>query len=124
MEKRLSWNEKLRHERKLRGWSQADVATRCESDPKTVSRWERGLTFPNPYHIQHLVEAFQKNAEELGLIEAEVDKDNHISEPEQQIFRLEDWGEAPYIEHFYGRENELAGVEQWIIKDGCRLVTV
>ncbi len=35
-----------------------------------------------------------------------------------------DWGEAPHIEIFYGREKEAAALEQWIIGDRCRLVAV
>ncbi len=61
----------LKRERKLRGWSQADVAARIGSDPKTVGRWERGLTSPSPYLCQHLSELYEKTVQELGLIEVE-----------------------------------------------------
>jgi DNA-binding CsgD family transcriptional regulator len=32
------------------------------------------------------------------------------------------WGEAPDVSVFHGRIEELATLEQWIVKDGCRLV--
>ena len=35
-----------------------------------------------------------------------------------------DWGEAPDVSIFYGRTKELATLEQWIVKDRCRLVAV
>ena len=35
-----------------------------------------------------------------------------------------DWGEAPNVNDFYGRSNELTQLEQWIIKQNCRLVAV
>ena len=35
-----------------------------------------------------------------------------------------DWGEAPDVSIFYGRTQELATLEQWIVQDRCRLVTV
>jgi hypothetical protein len=35
-----------------------------------------------------------------------------------------DWGEAPEITTFYGREPELSQMEQWILKDRCRLVAL
>ena len=35
-----------------------------------------------------------------------------------------DWGEAPDISVFYGRTEELATLEQWIVKDSCRLVAL
>ncbi len=63
-----SWYHNLKHERQLRGWSQADVAARIGSDPKTVGRWERGLSFPGPYFQQRLVDLFGKDAGVLGFI--------------------------------------------------------
>ncbi|MCG8365012.1 MAG: NACHT domain-containing protein [Pseudanabaenales cyanobacterium] len=33
-----------------------------------------------------------------------------------------DWGEAPDIPFFWGRIEELATLEQWIVRDRCRLV--
>ncbi len=35
-----------------------------------------------------------------------------------------DWGEAPDVSVFYGRTEELATLEQWLIKDKCRLVAL
>ncbi|HEY9851346.1 MAG TPA: NB-ARC domain-containing protein [Leptolyngbyaceae cyanobacterium] len=35
-----------------------------------------------------------------------------------------DWSEAPDIESFYGRDRELAQLEQWITKERCKLVTI
>src|SRR6266446_10389187 len=68
MVKNLSWHHVLKHERQLRGWSQADVAARIGSDPKTVSRWERSLALPGPYFQQRLVDLFGKDAQALGFI--------------------------------------------------------
>ena len=110
-------NRKLKQERMLRGWSQAQLADRCESDTKSVGRWERGEVSPSPYHRQKLVELFGKNAQELGFLEDGASKVANTSQ-------LEDWGEAPHIEHFYGRESELAEVEQWIIGHRCRVVVI
>lgn len=58
----------LRHERELRGWSQADLAEKVRCDTKTVGRWENGESLPRPHHRRLLCEAFGKNAEELGLV--------------------------------------------------------
>lgn len=38
--------------------------------------------------------------------------------------RQQDWGDAPEISVFYGRDRELELLEQWIVKDCSRLVTV
>lgn len=61
----------LRGERAQRGWSQADVAEKIGSDPKTVGRWERGITFPGPYMCQKLTELYGKSLQDLGLVRTE-----------------------------------------------------
>jgi hypothetical protein len=38
--------------------------------------------------------------------------------------KLADWGEAPNIQTFYGRTEELAKLEQWIVRDRCHLVAI
>ena len=35
-----------------------------------------------------------------------------------------DWGEAPDVEIFYGRQTESTQLKQWLIADRCRLVAV
>lgn len=35
-----------------------------------------------------------------------------------------DWGEAPDIPAFFGRETELKTLKEWIIKDRCRLIAI
>ena len=61
-------NLKLRSERELKGWSQADVAEKIGAQTNLVTRWETGATSPSPYYRQKLCELFEKNAKELGLI--------------------------------------------------------
>src|SRR5437868_13006824 len=63
------WNEVLRHEREVRGFSQEEVAREIGTDQKVVSRWERGISRPSPYFRRKLIELFGKHADELGLIE-------------------------------------------------------
>lgn len=36
----------------------------------------------------------------------------------------QDWGEAPDTSVFFGRAEELSTLEQWIVRDGCRLVAL
>jgi WD40 repeat protein len=38
--------------------------------------------------------------------------------------KRQDWGEAIDVSVFYGRTEELSVLEQWIVKDRCRLVTL
>src|SRR5579884_3152420 len=60
-------NEKLVSERLQRRWSQLEVADMIGTTRINVSRWECGITTPNPYFRQRLCELFEKNAEELGI---------------------------------------------------------
>ncbi|MFB8796726.1 MAG: NB-ARC domain-containing protein [Microcoleus sp.] len=38
--------------------------------------------------------------------------------------RQQDWGEAPDVSVFYGRNEELTTLKQWIVSDNCRLVAL
>ncbi|MBX5458579.1 MAG: helix-turn-helix domain-containing protein [Thermogemmatispora sp.] len=62
-------NLRLRHEREMRGWSQARVAEAIGSSEKNVSRWERGVSSPQPYYREKLCQLFGKSARELGFVE-------------------------------------------------------
>jgi len=42
----------------------------------------------------------------------------------QETSVIEDWGEAPEVRDFYGRDEELATLREWIVKDKCRVVAV
>ncbi len=62
-------NVLLRHERQLRGWSQAHLAEQIDVPDYYISRWERGEVLPSPYYQQKLCEVFGKTAEELGMLQ-------------------------------------------------------
>jgi parallel beta-helix repeat protein len=63
-------NERLRHARSLKGWSQAKLAEEVGTSFEMVSRWERGVTIPTLYFRTQLCEALGMTAEELGLAHA------------------------------------------------------
>ncbi len=44
--------------------------------------------------------------------------------PRLQRSQRIDWGEAPHLEQFYGREQELATLSRWMTDDSCRLVAL
>ncbi len=61
-------NERLRDARRFKGWTQSKLAEAVDTDFETVSRWERGITFPSSYFRGKLCNALGKTAEELGFI--------------------------------------------------------
>ncbi len=61
-------NERLRHARSLKGWSQAKLAEEVGTSFEMVSRWERGVTVPTLYFRAQLCTALGMTAEELGLV--------------------------------------------------------
>jgi len=44
--------------------------------------------------------------------------------PKRTTHTRQDWGEAVDVSIFYGRSEELSTLEQWILKERCRLVTL
>ncbi|WP_052890813.1 tetratricopeptide repeat protein [Thermogemmatispora carboxidivorans] len=56
--------------RMSRGWSQQEVAERLGTTHVNVSRWERGVTKPNPYFRRKLCRLFGLTEEELDLTPA------------------------------------------------------
>lgn len=91
-------------ERKLRQWSQQEVANRLGTTRVNISRWEQGQTTPGPYFRTRLSALFGKQPEELGLqVDLEGEKKQSTSDQ-----RLPLW----YVPHqrnafFTGREDEL-----------------
>lgn len=130
----IPFNQQLRHERELRGWSQADLAEKVGCDTKTVGRWENGDRVPRPYHRQALCELFGKNAEEFGLMQASsLPVTPEIAQPDSSIpisnqtsseLLQEGWGEAPHIVNLYGRDGECIELEQWISDHRCQMVAI
>ncbi|GCE49552.1 helix-turn-helix protein [Thermosporothrix hazakensis] len=68
---RQQFSQQLRRERELRGWSQARLAAELGTTPNTVSAWERGISLPSPFFREKLCALLERNAQEMGLIQAE-----------------------------------------------------
>ncbi len=49
-----------------------------------------------------------------------------FDEAVQQIldFHQEDWGEAPGLDVFYGRQEELDVLQHWVLDEDCRLTVI
>src|SRR5256885_15307065 len=76
-------NERLRYQRRLRGWTLDEVAERLHRlvmggpelgvDAHMVGRWERGVRRPAPRYVALLCQVFELPADELGLVEDAVE---------------------------------------------------
>jgi len=109
----------LKRERELRGWTQADLASKLPCDPKTINRWESGKSVPRSYFRQKFAELFEKSVEELGFKENGKTADDVLEHGHQ-----EDCSEVPSSETFYGRDKEVATLKSWIEDHHCRVIAV
>ena len=93
-----------------------------------MSRWENGEVLPRPESREALCKLFGKNAEELGLLKAEEKRRARQratgSKSLGRASQKEGLVEGPSIKSFFERDQERAGLEQWIVRDGCRVVAV
>src|SRR6185312_11463710 len=84
---------------------------KLKCDAKTIGRWEQGRTYPSPYMRRKLAELLN------------IHFDDQL-DPLPVAPRKEDWGEAPHVEHFYGREQELARLLDWMQQERCRVIAI
>lgn len=62
-------NNKLKHQRGLRGWSQKKVALAIGTSKEMVSRWETGERDTSVYYQEQLCAVFGLTAVDLGFLE-------------------------------------------------------
>lgn len=106
--------------RKRKGWTKT----------MTVAWWQASLTsqatvkrFWRQQPIQQ--ETFINICEAVGIRNwQQIVDGSAVEEPEAPNMPLQHWGEAPDIYDFYGRTEELAKLEKWIVSDRCRLITL
>lgn len=76
----LETGKRIQELRKQHGWTQKELAERiCVSD-KAVSKWERGLNFPDMALLKPLAEVLGTSVTELLGLEAEEQKVERVTE--------------------------------------------
>lgn len=60
-------NKKLITARKMRRWTQTDLASQLKVTPVTVSRWENGVQVPQAYYVHQLCQLFTMTEKDLGF---------------------------------------------------------
>src|SRR5437763_889261 len=78
-------NTLLKYEREKRGWSQNKLGELIGADPTMISRWECGSRTPERIYQEKLCKVFNKDAEELGLIESHR---NTVSYLDQEVYPI------------------------------------
>ncbi len=128
--------EKIRQARSERGWGwSTDDNDECLVEASRVIDSARAWAEGGPYASgisggtwkrflsgRHAIgaSAFKAYCQVLGLDWQEV-----VARDSTPVsVRRQDWGEAPDVSGFWGRTNELSQLEQWIVRDGCRLLAV
>lgn len=115
---------KIKQARKDKGWNVDDprwleeasavLGVSCEAgylaEGISEGTWKRFLAGKRPIKA----EAFKVYSQILGLNWQEISTKDSV----------QNWGEAPESGIFYGRKNELATLEKWLLNDKCRLVTL
>jgi tetratricopeptide (TPR) repeat protein/transcriptional regulator with XRE-family HTH domain len=102
-------NRLLRQARIKSGWTQAEIASRINTDTQNVSRWERGTTKPTLYYRRKLCELFEQSAEALGLLSKPVPLGSlDLYDPAIPPF--------PYdLEQLIGRDDLLAQLKERLV---------
>ncbi len=83
-------NTLLRYEREKRGWSQNKLGELIGADPTMISRWERGSRNPERIYQEKLCNIFNKDAEELGLLESHRKTVSYIDQEVYPIVQVEE----------------------------------
>ncbi|MBI1256381.1 MAG: helix-turn-helix domain-containing protein, partial [Chloroflexi bacterium] len=138
--------------RSAMGLTQTDLAELLGVSRYALGDWETGENYPKAEHLKHVITlAVQKQAFSTGheaeeirtlwkLARQKVLLDEHWlmsllpdSPPARRETRAaspsvntqrRDWGDALSVSAFYGREQELELLTQWVIEERCRAVGV
>ncbi len=106
--------------------SKKELAVLADLTPGYISLLTRGgREAPSEDTLKALAMALNLDAEtELQFFEAARNQSSSTSASSTVQMNRYDRGEAPTIPFFFGRIEELAKLQQWMLVDYCRLVTV
>ncbi|GAB4276647.1 MAG: hypothetical protein Fur0025_01970 [Oscillatoriaceae cyanobacterium] len=115
----LTPTEKLRLRGLLCGYSPAEIAVKLQID-------RRGLEANLVQGLYRYVEILTgRGANTLSNWRNIIDWLEEAGYTTPSSARLcQDWDGAPDVSSFYGRTSELGTLEQWIVRDNCRLVAI
>lgn len=116
----------LRHHREAASLYQAQLGEKMDYSHTTISRIERNLQPPTEAFLEQFVELLHLSPAESQEIWRLYHKSKapETSGPSSRRVTYESWGRAPDVTTFYGRQNQLTQLEEWIMTDHCRLIGV
>src|SRR2546421_1295279 len=123
--KTLVPNHLLKAEREQHHWTHKNVADMINlPNPHTVSRWERGYSFPLPHYRRELCRIFAKSAEELGLVKRKNGAGSQPSSLAASSYIEPLWKMPPFFTSLIGREQDVSAACTLLTRSDVRLVTL
>jgi peptidoglycan hydrolase-like protein with peptidoglycan-binding domain len=101
-------NQLLRQARRMHTWSQGDLAERIGVAKETISRWENGVSRPQPQQLYRLCETFQTTPDALGYaLDGDEEYPPQPDPAPENISAAEDAVASPAKRHILARRNVL-----------------
>ena len=105
-------------------FTQAELRDRARLSIKTIKKIRKCTAPTDEASVRALFQAFGLELESSDYGLPETFPAESPRSPTPKLEPHQDWAEAPDASIFYGREEELAFLEQWILGDKCRLVAL
>jgi ATP-dependent Clp protease ATP-binding subunit ClpA len=106
----------------MRGWG-TEVLDSIEE--VSIDLWKGYKNFVDHASFVELCQRLVLNCEEVAELDVALGSQTKDDLAKARIAnKHQDWGEALDVSLFYGRTEELTTLEQWIVTDRCRFVTV
>ncbi len=130
-----SQGARMRIKRQKKGISLTELAKSLGYTKGYLSTVETGRILPPPTLIKQyekalllqpdeLIDALETSEQQISPTQRLSTDEAHTQQKDSRKETKEDWGEAPIVAAFYGREQELNVVKRWIIIDKCQIVAL
>jgi WD40 repeat protein/transcriptional regulator with XRE-family HTH domain len=113
----------LKYYRRAARLTQEALAEQAGYSVAYISKLERNERPALRATVEHLAQFLSLSPQNYERLIASTDQTTTVSSKPQNLWR-EDWGDALYVENFYGRERELDELEHRILDEHYRLVAM
>ncbi|MEO1096029.1 MAG: NB-ARC domain-containing protein [Cyanobacteria bacterium J06638_28] len=108
-------------------FTQAELSERANLSIKTIKKIRSRTTAVDETSVRQLLAAFELELEatDYGVPETSSDvADTQLTHPRKRSSAKIDWGEKPDTAIFFGRAEELVTLNDWVMAEQCRVVTL